>query len=94
MSIASRPSSGTRRIRPPAQHRFEGPDLIRTEIKDACDRYAKIEAANLLKWMEASRALAILTTNLKQNLDQGDNNTVAIRSCKDSMAPLREKFWP
>jgi hypothetical protein len=41
----------------------------RSEIKDAHDRYANIEVAYLLQRMEAFRGLAILTTNLRQNLD-------------------------
>jgi SpoVK/Ycf46/Vps4 family AAA+-type ATPase len=41
----------------------------RTEIKDAHDRYANVEVAYLLQRMEAYCGLAILTTNLKQNID-------------------------
>jgi AAA+ superfamily predicted ATPase len=41
----------------------------RSEVKDAHDRYANIEVAYLLQRMEAYEGLAILTTNLKQNLD-------------------------
>jgi AAA+ superfamily predicted ATPase len=46
----------------------------RSEIKDAHDRYANIEVAYLLQRIEAfglsgGLGLAILTTNLKQNLD-------------------------
>jgi SpoVK/Ycf46/Vps4 family AAA+-type ATPase len=41
----------------------------RTEVKDAHDRYANIEVAYLLQRMEAYEGLAILTTNLRQNLD-------------------------
>lgn len=41
----------------------------RSEIKDAHDRYANIEVAYLLQRMEAFSGLAILTTNLRQNLD-------------------------
>ena len=42
----------------------------RTEVKDAHDRYANVEVAYLLQRMEAYEGLAILTTNMKQNLDQ------------------------
>ena len=42
----------------------------RSEVKDAHDRYANIEVAYLLQRMEAFSGLAILTTNLRQNLDQ------------------------
>jgi AAA+ superfamily predicted ATPase len=41
----------------------------RSEVKDAHDRYANIEVAYLLQRMEAFDGLAILTTNLRQNLD-------------------------
>jgi SpoVK/Ycf46/Vps4 family AAA+-type ATPase len=41
----------------------------RSEIKDAHDRYANIEVAYLLQRMEAYEGLAILTTNLRQNID-------------------------
>lgn len=42
----------------------------RSEVKDSHDRYANIEVSYLLQRMEAYRGLAILTTNLKQALDQ------------------------
>jgi winged helix domain-containing protein/ATPase family protein associated with various cellular activities (AAA) len=41
----------------------------RTEVKDSHDRYANIEISYLLQRMEDYRGLAILATNLKQNLD-------------------------
>jgi SpoVK/Ycf46/Vps4 family AAA+-type ATPase len=41
----------------------------RSEVKDAHDRYANIEVAYLLQRMEAYEGLAILTTNMRQNLD-------------------------
>ena len=41
----------------------------RSEVKDAHDRYANIEVAYLLQRMETYEGLAILTTNLRQNLD-------------------------
>ena len=41
----------------------------RTEVKDSHDRYANIEVSYLLQRMESYRGLAILTTNLKENLD-------------------------
>ena len=41
----------------------------RGEVKDAHDRYANLEVAYLLQRMEAYEGLAILTTNLRQNLD-------------------------
>lgn len=41
----------------------------RSEVKDAHDRYANVEIAYLLQRMEAYRGLALLTTNMKQNID-------------------------
>lgn len=41
----------------------------RTEIKDAHDRYANLEIGYLLQKMEAYAGMAILTTNLRSNLD-------------------------
>jgi hypothetical protein len=41
----------------------------RSEVKDSHDRYANIEVSYLLQRMEAYRGLAILTTNMKQALD-------------------------
>ena len=42
----------------------------RSEVKDSHDRYANIEVSYLLQRMEAYRGLAILTTNMKAELDQ------------------------
>jgi MoxR-like ATPase len=42
----------------------------RSEVKDAHDRYANIEIAYLLQKMERFDGLAVLSTNLKQNLDE------------------------
>ncbi len=42
----------------------------RSEIKDSHDRYANIEVSYLLQRMESYRGLAILTTNMKEALDQ------------------------
>lgn len=41
----------------------------RSEVRDSHDRYANIEVAYLLQRMEAYDGLAILTTNMRQNLD-------------------------
>ena len=41
----------------------------RTEIKDSHDRFANIEVGYLLQQIEAYEGLAILTTNLRSNLD-------------------------
>ncbi|MEF3274142.1 MAG: ATP-binding protein [Chloroflexus sp.] len=41
----------------------------RSEVKDSHDRYANLEVSYLLQRMEAYRGLAILTTNMKQAID-------------------------
>jgi hypothetical protein len=42
----------------------------RSEVSDARDRYANVEVAYLLQRMEAFDGVAILTTNLRSNLDE------------------------
>jgi hypothetical protein len=42
----------------------------RGEVKDSHDRYANLEVAYLLQRMESYRGLAILTTNLRSNVDR------------------------
>jgi AAA+ superfamily predicted ATPase len=42
----------------------------RSEVKDAHDRYANLEIAYLLQKMEEYEGLTLLTTNLRQNLDE------------------------
>jgi ATPase family associated with various cellular activities (AAA) len=42
----------------------------RSDVKDSHDRYANMEVAYLLQKIEAYRGLAILTTNLKDSIDQ------------------------
>ena len=42
----------------------------RSEVKDAHDRYANIEIAYLLQQMEDYDGVAVLATNLRQNLDE------------------------
>ncbi|NEO85277.1 MAG: ATP-binding protein [Spirulina sp. SIO3F2] len=42
----------------------------RTQVKDSHDRHANLEVSYLLQRMEAYQGLAILTTNLKDSLDQ------------------------
>ncbi|MET2717817.1 ATP-binding protein [Streptomyces harbinensis] len=51
---------------------FDEADAIfgkRSEVKDAHDRYANVESAYLLQRMESFDGLAILSTNLRANLD-------------------------
>ena len=47
-----------------------GRAVRQAHVKDAHDRYANVEVAYLLQRMEDYDGLAILTTNLKQNIDQ------------------------
>ncbi|HVL98582.1 MAG TPA: ATP-binding protein [Egibacteraceae bacterium] len=42
----------------------------RSEVSDARDRYANVEVAYLLQRMEAFDGVAVLTTNLRANLDE------------------------
>ena len=42
----------------------------RSEVKDAHDRYANIEIGYLLQKMEEYDGIAILATNLRQNMDE------------------------
>lgn len=41
----------------------------RTAVRDSHDRYANVETSYLLQRVEAFRGLAVLTSNMKQNLD-------------------------
>jgi SpoVK/Ycf46/Vps4 family AAA+-type ATPase len=43
----------------------------RSEVRDAHDRYANVEVAYLLQRIEGYAGAAILTTNLRQNIDEG-----------------------
>ncbi|MFE0464003.1 ATP-binding protein [Kitasatospora sp. NPDC058965] len=52
---------------------FDEADAVfgkRSEVKDAHDRYANMESAYLLQRMESFDGIAILTTNLRANLDE------------------------
>ena len=52
---------------------FDEADAIfgkRSEVKDARDRYANVEVAYLLQRMELFDGMAILTTNLRANVDE------------------------
>lgn len=66
----------------------------RSEVKDAHDRYANIEVAYLLQRMEAYDGLAILTTNMRKNLDPAFMRR--LRFVIDFPRPdvtAREKIW-
>ena len=66
----------------------------RSEVKDAHDRYANIEVAYLLQRMESFAGLAILTTNMRQNLDSAFVRRLRfiIEFPKPSVE-AREKIW-
>ena len=66
----------------------------RSEVKDAHDRYANIEVAYLLQRMEAFAGLAILTTNMRQNLDGAFLRRLrfVVEFPKPDVA-AREKIW-
>ena len=42
----------------------------RSDVRDAQDRYANVETAYLLQRMETFEGLAVLTTNLRSNIDE------------------------
>jgi len=66
----------------------------RSEVKDAHDRYANIEVSYLLQRMEAYEGLAILTTNMRQNLDPAFLRRLRfIVDFPKPDLPAREKIW-
>jgi hypothetical protein len=76
---------------------FDEADAIfgkRSEVKDARDRYANIEVAYLLQQIEDYDGVAIMATNLRQNLDEAF--TRRIDFMVDFPFPdgeYREKLW-
>jgi hypothetical protein len=66
----------------------------RSEVKDSHDRHANIEVSYLLQRIESYRGLAILTTNLKDNLDQAFLRRLRfIVQFPFPDAPQRERIW-
>lgn len=66
----------------------------RSEVSDAHDRYANIEVAYLLQKMEQYEGVAILATNLRQNMD--DAFTRRLQSIIEFPFPddvHRERIW-
>ena len=60
---------------------FDEADAIfgkRSEVRDARDRYANVEVAFLLQRMERFDGLAILTTNLRANLDDAFSRRIDV----------------
>jgi AAA+ superfamily predicted ATPase len=71
----------------------------RTEVKDAHDRYANIETSYLLQRMESYEGVAILATNLSQNMDDAfvrRLHFVIDFALPDERERLRiwERIWP
>jgi hypothetical protein len=66
----------------------------RSEVKDSHDRYANIEVSYLLQRMETYRGLAILTTNMKNSLDQSFLRRLRfVVTFPFPDAPQRESIW-
>jgi SpoVK/Ycf46/Vps4 family AAA+-type ATPase len=66
----------------------------RSEVKDARDRYANIEVAYLLQMMEAYDGIAILATNLHNNID--DAFARRLHHTVEFVTPdikMREQLW-
>ncbi|HEX2040916.1 MAG TPA: ATP-binding protein [Acidimicrobiales bacterium] len=66
----------------------------RSEVSDAHDRYANIEVAYLLQRMESFDGLAILSTNLRSNIDEAFARRLdAIVDFPVPDAGLRRELW-
>ena len=66
----------------------------RSEVSEAKDRYANIEVAYLLQRMESFDGLAILTTNMKANLDAAFTRRLdAIIEFAEPEADERQRLW-
>lgn len=71
----------------------------RSEVRDSHDRYANIEISYLLQKMESYDGIAILTTNLRQNLDDAFVRRMAFTvhfPFPDEQSRLRiwQGIWP
>ena len=66
----------------------------RSEVSEAKDRYANIEVAYLLQRMESFDGLAILTTNMKANLDEAFTRRLdSIMEFNEPEADERRRLW-
>ncbi len=66
----------------------------RTEVKDSHDRFANVEVAYLLQRMESFDGLAILTTNLRSNIDDAFLRRIdAIIEFPMPDEPDRRRLW-
>ncbi|RKT88667.1 ATPase family associated with various cellular activities (AAA) [Saccharopolyspora antimicrobica] len=76
---------------------FDEADAIfgkRSAVKDAHDRYANVESAYLLQRMESFNGIAILTTNLRANLDEAFTRRLdVIADFPLPDATQREALW-
>jgi hypothetical protein len=66
----------------------------RTEVKDSHDRHANVEVSYLLQRMEAYQGLALLTTNLRKNIDIAFMRRIQfVVDFPFPDADLRERIW-
>lgn len=66
----------------------------RSEVRDAQDRYANVETAYLLQRLESFEGLAILTTNLRANLDEAFTRRLdAVVEFARPAEPARLELW-
>ncbi|MDQ3107444.1 MAG: ATP-binding protein, partial [Actinomycetota bacterium] len=76
---------------------FDEADAIfgkRSEVRDAHDRYANIETAYLLQRMESFDGLALLSTNLRANLDDAFSRRLdAVIDFPLPDPEFREQLW-
>ncbi|HST86145.1 MAG TPA: ATP-binding protein [Kineosporiaceae bacterium] len=76
---------------------FDEADAVfgkRSEVRDAHDRYANIESAYLLQRMETFDGLAILSTNLRANIDEAFTRRLdCIIDFPAPTAELRLALW-
>lgn len=76
---------------------FDEADAIfstRTDVSRATDRYANLETNLLLQLMEQFTGVVLLTTNLKQNIDQAFMRRITFKIYFDPPeAPERAKLW-
>jgi SpoVK/Ycf46/Vps4 family AAA+-type ATPase len=71
----------------------------RSEVRDSHDRYANLEISYLLQKMEEHEGVAILATNLRQNLDDAFMRRVAFTvhfpfPDEDSRRRIWQGIWP
>jgi hypothetical protein len=66
----------------------------RTEVSDAHDRYANLETAYLLSRLERFEGLAVLATNLRQNIDPAFTRRLEFAvDYEEPSAAEREALW-